>query len=279
MNHILLEKIVRQALSEDIGTGDITSEVLFPASHRKISQAEFLAKAEGVIAGLTVAAEVYRQVDPSVVFTVLVAEGTAVTPGTVIATVQGPIQALLTGERVALNFLQRLSGIASKTARLTQQLSGLAVRLVDTRKTTPGLRMLEKYAVRQGGGFNHRYNLSDAVLIKDNHIAACGSITAAVQRARRAIPHTMTIEVEVESEAQVHEALTAGADIIMLDNMSPEQMAAMVQLINHQAVVEASGNVDEHNIRAVAESGIDIISSGAITHSVSALDISLDIHE
>ncbi len=279
MNRLLLERIVRQALTEDIGAGDITSEVLFPAGHQKISQAEFLAKAEGVVAGLPVAAEVYRQVDPGVVFTALVAEGAVVSPGTVIATAQGPIQALLTGERVALNFLQRLSGIASKTAGLTRRLSGLAVRLVDTRKTTPGLRMLEKYAVRQGGGFNHRYNLSDAVLIKDNHIAACGSISEAVRRARRAIPHTMTIEVEVESEAQVREALTAGADIIMLDNMTPEQMRAMVQLINHRAVVEASGNVDEHNIRAVAESGVDIISSGAITHSVNALDISLDIHE
>ena len=277
MNLILLERIVRNALEEDLGNGDITSEVIFDSSNSNLVKATFTAKASGVIAGFSVVKEVYRQLDSSVVCEALVPEGAAVIPGATIGTVTGRVQIILTGERVALNFLQRLSGIATKTARLAQLIQKHQCRLVDTRKTTPGLRMLEKYAVLQGGGFNHRYNLADAILIKDNHITACGSITEAVQRAGGRIPHTMTIEVEVENEAQVREALTAGADIIMLDNMSPAKMADMVKLIDHRALVEASGNIDETNIQEVAATGVDIISCGAITHSVTALDISLNI--
>ncbi|TCL71609.1 nicotinate-nucleotide pyrophosphorylase [carboxylating] [Hydrogenispora ethanolica] len=277
MNRLLLEKTVRLALEEDLGWGDITSEAIFTAENEKNLEAPFIAKAGGVVAGFPVAALVYELVDPRVRCSQRVGEGEPVCPGTVIGTVSGPIRSILSGERVALNFLQRLSGIATKTARLTSQIADLPVRLVDTRKTTPGLRMLEKYAVRQGGGANHRFNLADAVLIKDNHIAACGSIREAVDRARRRIPHTMTIEVETETEAQVREALEAGADIILLDNMTPAQMAEMVRLIDRRAVVEASGNIDERNIREVAATGVDIISSGAITHSVAALDISLKI--
>jgi nicotinate-nucleotide pyrophosphorylase (carboxylating) len=204
-------------------------------------------------------------------------DGDSVSSGTEIAKVTGPVKSILAGERVALNFLQHLSGIATKTARLVKLVEGFPVKVADTRKTTPGLRVLEKYAVLQGGGHNHRFNLADAVLIKDNHIAACGSILEAIRRAREAIPHTMKIEIEVENESQVNEALEAKADIIMLDNMTPAQMTDMVRLINGRAIVEASGNIDESTIKEVAAAGVDVISSGAITHSVNALDISLDI--
>lgn len=275
MNPFLIKEIVKRALEEDLGAGDITSDSVltenFPAN------AVFLGKSPGVVAGLPVVAEVWRQLDPELCFTPLIKDGTVISPGTEIAKVSGPVKSILAGERVALNFLQRLSGIATKTANLVKLVAGFPVKVVDTRKTTPGLRILEKYAVLQGGGRNHRFNLADAVLIKDNHIAACGSIKEAVRRARAAVPHTMTIEVEVESEAQVLEALEAKADIIMLDNMSPERMAAMVRLIDGRAIVEASGNIDESTIKEVAAAGVDIISSGAITHSVKALDISLDI--
>ncbi len=277
MNRLLVEKIVRAALEEDLGWGDITSEAIFTPDNDKVLEAPFIAKAGGVIAGFPVASLVFELVDPRIQTLQLLPEGGEVEPGTVIARATGPVRSILTGERVALNFLQRLSGIATKTHRLAALIADLPVRLVDTRKTTPGLRLLEKYAVRQGGGANHRFNLADAVLIKDNHIAACGSISEAVRRVRGRIPHTMTVEVEAETEAQVREALAAGADSILLDNMTPAQMAAMVRLIDHRAVVEASGNIDERNIREVAATGVDIISSGALTHSVAALDISLKI--
>lgn len=274
MNRILLADLVRRALNEDLGAGDITSEAIFPADH--CSRGVFQAKASGVIAGLPVVAEVFQQLDPGVRCQFALQDGAAVMPGTVLATVSGPTKSLLSGERVALNFLQRLSGIATQTANLVQLAKGYPAAIVDTRKTTPGLRFLEKYAVRQGGGANHRFNLADAVLIKDNHIAACGTITEAVRRARLAAPHTMTIEVETETEAQVREALAAGADIIMLDNMPPAEMARMVRLIDHRAVVEASGNINEATLREVAATGVDVISCGSLTHSVRALDISLD---
>lgn len=275
MNPFMIKDIVRRALEEDLGTGDITSESILTESFN--IEAVFLVKSSGVIAGLPVVAEVWRQLDPEVIFTPLIKDGHTVAKGMEIAKVSGPVKSILAGERVALNFLQRLSGIATKTAQLVKLVEGYQVKVVDTRKTTPGLRILEKYAVLQGGGHNHRYNLADAVLIKDNHIAACGSISEAVKRAREAIPHTMTIEVEVEDETQVREALEAKADIIMLDNMDPAQMAAMVRLINGRAIVEASGNINESTIKEVAATGVDIISSGAITHSVNALDISLNI--
>lgn len=275
MNPLLLKRIVKQALEEDLGTGDITSDSIFKENFHV--NAVFLVKSPGVVAGLPVVAEVFSLLHPGINFTPLVTDGVNVTPGTEIAKVAGPIKSILAGERVALNFLQRLSGIATKTAGLVKLVEGFPVKVVDTRKTTPGLRILEKYAVLQGGGHNHRFNLADAVLIKDNHIAACGSISEAVRRARAAVPHTMTIEVEVENESQVLEALEAKADIIMLDNMSPDLMRAMVKLINGRAIVEASGNIDESTIKEVAATGVDIISSGAITHSVNALDISLEI--
>lgn len=275
MNFYLIEDIVRHALEEDLGVGDITSESIL--IENSTAEAVFLAKSPGVIAGLPVVAEVWRQLDPKLIFNPLIEDGVTVLRGAEIAKVSGPAKSILAGERVALNFLQRLSGIATKTAQLVKMVEGYQVKVVDTRKTTPGLRILEKYAVRQGGGYNHRFNLADAVLIKDNHIAACGSITEAVKRARTAIPHTMTIEVEVENELQVREAIDAQADIIMLDNMPPAQMKAMVKLIDGRALVEASGNINESTIKEVAAAGVDIISSGAITHSVSALDISLDI--
>lgn len=277
MNPFMIKDIVKRALEEDLGIGDITSDSVLKENFT--TEAVFLVKSPGVIAGLPVVAEVWRQLDPEVIFNPLVKDGLPVAEGMEIAKVSGPVKSILAGERVSLNFLQRLSGIATKTAQLVKLVEGYQVKVVDTRKTTPGLRILEKYAVVQGGGHNHRYNLADAVLIKDNHIAACGSIIEAVKRARAAIPHTITIEVEVENESQVREAIDAKADIIMLDNMSPTQMRAMVKLINGRALVEASGNINESTIKEVAATGVDIISSGAITHSVSALDISLNIRK
>lgn len=277
MNRFILENIVKGALLEDLQQGDITSEAIFDKDF--MAEAVFMAKAGGILAGLPVVSEVFHQLKGDMICLKSLSDGAEVSPGTEIAIWQGPIRSILAGERVALNFLQRLSGIATQTARLVHLKGDLPAKIVDTRKTTPGLRMLEKYAVRMGGGCNHRFNLADAVLIKDNHIEACGSITEAVRRAKDYIPHTMTIEVEVETKAQVEEALAAGADIIMLDNMPAPEMRAMVELIHQRALVEASGNVDEHTIKEIAATGVDIISVGAITHSVRALDISLDVRK
>lgn len=276
MNQLILEDIVRTALNEDAPYGDITSEAIFDQDFT--ISGIFLAKDHGVIAGLPVLTTVFKLLDPRVDCTLFVTDGAAVASGTPLAKVEGPVKSILTGERVALNFLQRLSGIATYTSQLVKRITDYPAVIADTRKTTPGLRMLEKYAVRQGGGHNHRFNLSDAVLIKDNHIAACGSITEAVRRCRKHIPHTMRIEVEVENEAQVREALSAEADIIMLDNMKPAEMKQMVQLIAHRAIVEASGNINETTVVEVAATGVDIISVGSLTHSVKAMDISLDIN-
>ncbi|MGE5582735.1 MAG: carboxylating nicotinate-nucleotide diphosphorylase [Bacillota bacterium] len=277
MNKLILEKVVKEALLEDLQTGDITSEAIFLSNFE--ARGVFKSKAAGVLAGMPVVGEVFRQLDSGVTCFPFLADGVEVNPGLEIAAVTGPIKSLLAGERVALNFLQRLSGIATQTAELVRLTAGYPVKIVDTRKTTPGLRMLEKYAVRMGGGFNHRFNLGDAVLIKDNHIAACGSITEAVRRARSYIPHTMTIEVEAENKEQVLEALDAKADIIMLDNMEPAEMAEMASLIDHRALIEASGNINVNTVKAVAAAGVDIISVGSITHSVKALDVSLEIEE
>ena len=280
MNHLALADIVARALNEDLQQGDITSESIF--QELLPARGLFLAKSAGVIAGIPVVEEVFRQLDPKACCKWLITDGTPVSPGTTVGEVNADIRTVLSGERVALNFLQRLSGIATQTARLVRLTAGYSVRIVDTRKTTPGLRMLEKYAVRQGGGFNHRYSLADAVLIKDNHIAAAGSINAAVERARKNIPHTTSIEVEVENETQVREALAAKVECILLDNMTPAEMTAMVRLIRSQSgtrhiFIEASGNIGESNIAEVAATGVDIISSGALTHSVKALDVSLEI--
>lgn len=276
-NEGLVESI-RLWLKEDVGSGDVTTGVTIPAGHE--SKGIIHAKDAGVIAGMPVAQLVFEVVDPLLTFTPLVKDGEMVAKGTVLAEVEGSTHSILTGERLALNLLQRLSGIATRTRTFVDALEGLPVRLVDTRKTTPGHRMLEKYAVRAGGGANHRFGLYDAVMIKDNHIKGAGGIAQAVSRARANIPHTMTIEVETESLEQVEEALAAGADIIMLDNMAPDMMKEAVRRIKAKAPhvkTEASGNVSLQTVRSIAESGVDVISVGRLTYSFESLDISLDL--
>lgn len=273
-----LRRSIEAWLEEDIGNGDVTTTTTIPADHR--STAVIHVKEDGIVAGLPIAREVFRIVDDRLEFRERAEEGSRVGKGTVLAEVSGRSRSILLGERLALNLLQRLSGIATRTRQYAEIVRDLPVRLVDTRKTTPGHRMLEKYAVRVGGGHNHRFGLYDAVMIKDNHIKGAGGIGAAVERARRAIPHTMKIEVEVESEHQLEEALQAGADIIMLDNMSPERMRQAVAQIRQAAPhvgIEASGSVTLDTLRTVAETGVDVISVGRLTYSVQSLDISLDL--
>lgn len=277
MNLKLVEDIVRRALEEDIGTGDLTTEATVPAG--ATAEAIIHTKEEGVIAGLDAVRIVFRILDPAIAFTAEVSDGTFVPKGTVIARLAGSARAILMGERTALNLLQRMSGIATMTRRAVEAVKFFPTRIVDTRKTAPGLRLLDKYAVRMGGGQNHRFGLYDAVLIKDNHIKVAGGIGAAVAAARKAIPFTAKVEVETENLEQVQEALTAGADIIMLDNMDYDTMRKAVELINGRALVEASGKVTVETVTDVAKTGVDFISMGALTHSVKALDISLDIGE
>ncbi len=277
LKQIKLKKIVEYCLIEDIGTGDLTTVATVPPD--AVSTGYVVAREEGVVAGLPLAREVFKQLDPAIAFQAMVREGERVPRGRLLAEISGSARAILTGERLALNFLQRLSGIATRTAELVKSVAGEKARIVDTRKTTPGLRMIEKYAVRVGGGYNHRFGLYDAVLIKDNHIKIAGEIKGAVEAARRVCPHTVKIEVEVEDMTGVREALEAGADIIMLDNMDPEAMRNAVSLIAGRALVEASGGVNEENIRAIAAAGVDLISVGALTHSIKSLNISLDIKE
>ncbi|MFE4714535.1 MULTISPECIES: carboxylating nicotinate-nucleotide diphosphorylase [Paenibacillus] len=274
-----LVQSIKSWLREDVGSGDITTQTTIPAGHE--SKAIIHAKESGVICGLPVAELVFEVVDPSLTFTAHVQEGQMLEKGTVIAEVEGSTHAILTGERLALNLMQRLSGVATRTSSFVQELEGLSTRLVDTRKTTPGHRMLEKYAVRVGGGANHRFGLYDAVMIKDNHIKGAGGIRQAIDRARKNIPHTMTIEVETENLEQVEEALAAGADIIMLDNMSTDMMKEAVARIKAKAPhvrTEASGNVSLETVRGMAETGVDVISVGRLTYSFSSLDISLDLN-
>jgi len=269
---------IRAWLAEDVGYGDVTTETTIPAG--TAASAIIHVKEDGIIAGLPVARLVFDVVDPSLTFRALAQDGDRVARGTVIAEVEGSAHSILTGERLALNLMQRMSGVATKTRTFVDALEGLPTRLVDTRKTTPGHRLLEKYAVTIGGGSNHRFGLYDAVMIKDNHIKGAGGIRAAVEAARARIPHTMTIEVETESLAQVDEALEAGADIIMLDNMTNALMKEAVARIKERAPhvkVEASGGVRLETIRAIAETGVDVISVGALTYSFEALDISLDL--
>jgi nicotinate-nucleotide pyrophosphorylase (carboxylating) len=240
-----------------------------------------LAKQEGVLCGGRVFAETLAMVDPAVATDLLVADGATMVRGDVVARVEGPTRALLTGERTALNFVQRLSGIATATSAFVDRLRGLSTRLIDTRKTTPGLRVLEKYAVRAGGGHNHRFNLADAVLLKDNHLAALESrgmdLASAVREIRQRVPHTMRVEVEVTALGQIDAALDGGADIILLDNMSNDEMREAVRRIGGRALTECSGNVTLDTVRERAETGVDLISSGALTHSAKALDLSLEI--
>lgn len=275
-----LREQIRAWLAEDIGMGDITTETTIPAHSR--SKAVIHVKEDGIIAGLDIAKLVFEIVDPNIKYQARVTDGDYVTKGTVIAEAEGSTHSLLTGERLALNLMQRLSGIATKTRSFVDALEGLPTRLVDTRKTTPGHRMLEKYAVRVGGGANHRFGLYDAVMIKDNHIKGAGSIRDAVERARARIPHTMKIEVETESMEQIEEALASGADIIMFDNMSLEAMTEAVRHVKAQAphvITEASGGVRLETVRGIASTGVDVISVGGLTYSFQALDISLDLNE
>lgn len=268
-----IDKVVLNALEEDMPYGDITTDSLIP--EERMVEAKFLAKADGVICGMPVAERVFKLIDARTTLEILKNDGQAVQKGEILAILRGPAAAVLKGERTALNLLQRLSGIATRTHCFAELVKDYPVSVADTRKTTPGLRYLEKYAVRCGGGRNHRYSLSDAVMLKDNHIAAGGGILSAVRTVRASIPHTVKIEVEVENMDMVREALESGADIIMLDNMDIAAMAEAVRVIGGRALVEASGDVTEERIRAIAETGVDIISIGCITHSVKALDISL----
>lgn len=272
-NNPQVEQIITLALNEDIGTGDITTLSTIPAD--KTALGRFVAKEDMIICGIDLAAHIFARVDPSIELKANFKDGDAVKKGDVIAVVSGNAQNVLTGERTALNFMQRLTGIATRTHASVAEVAGTNAKITDTRKTTPGLRVLEKYAVRVGGGTNHRFNLADGVLIKDNHIAVSGGIQNAVKNARAVIPHTLKIEVEVETKEQLAEALDAGADIIMLDNMSNDLMRECVGIVAGRALVEASGNMGEKSLREVAETGVDIISVGALTHTVKAADISL----
>lgn len=268
-----VDEIILSALNEDMPMGDITTDNIIDPN--EVSRARFIAKQDGIIACVEVAKRVFQLLDPNVVFFTELPDGTKVTKGDIILEFEGNTAALLKAERTALNIIQRMSGVATRTNGLCSIIADLPTKIVDTRKTTPGLRYLEKYAVRVGGGQNHRYCLSDGVLIKDNHIKAAGGILNAVSRVRANIPHTIKIEVETENFDMVREALEAGADIIMLDNMTVADMAEAVKIINGKALVEASGDMDEEKVRAVAETGVDIISVGKITHSVKAMDISM----
>lgn len=273
MNNILLDKIINQALEEDLAWGDITTEGTVPST--KKSSANLVAKQDGIICGLDVFERVMKIVDNQTSVIKNFNDGDSIKKGDIIAQIKGFSKSILSAERVALNLLQHMSGIATQTANIVSKLINTNVKIADTRKTTPNLRVLEKYAVRVGGGTNHRFNLADGVLIKDNHINAAGSITNAVNSAKAYIPHTVKIEVETENLEQVQEALDCGADIIMLDNMDIDTMRKAVDLINKRAITEASGNMGEKDLIEVASTGVDIISIGALTHSVKAMDISL----
>ncbi len=275
MNTFLLDDILRGFLREDLEHGDITTEAMF--SGHELGTAVFRARQPLIAAGLeTVAARVFHLLDGRLVCAAMAADGQRVAAGEVLLRVNGPVRSILQGERVALNLVQRLCGIATLTRHYVDAAQGCKAAIVDTRKTTPGLRLLEKYAVRCGGGRNHRYSLSDGVLIKDNHIAACGSISEAVRRARAAAPHTITIEVETDTLAQVEECLACGVPVIMLDNMDVPMLRQAVELIAGRALIEASGGVNLRTVRAIAETGVDLISVGALTHSAPACDIGLD---
>lgn len=271
-----LDGILENALREDVGTGDITT--LSTISPDRTVTGKYIAKESGVICGLDVVRRVFALLDPSIVLEGRMQDGAAVQKGDIVAIVRGNARNVLTGERVGLNLLQHMSGVATQTSRAVAAVAGTKAKIVDTRKATPGLRILDKYAVRAGGGGNHRFNLADGILIKDNHIVAAGGIANAVRAARENAPHVLKIEVEVENFAQLDEALSAGADIIMLDNMTIEDMRRAVETVNGRALTEASGNMGDktpEQLRAVAETGVDFISIGALTHSVRALDISL----
>lgn len=267
------DKLIQMALEEDITSEDVSTNAVMPKAQK--GSVDLIAKQDGIIAGLDVYARTFELLDADTQIEFQCADGDAVKKGRLLAVVTGDIRVLLSGERVALNYLQRMSGIATYTHEVAEMLKGSSVTLLDTRKTTPNCRIFEKYAVRVGGGQNHRYNLSDGVLLKDNHIGAAGSVTKAIQMAKAYAPFVRKIEVEVETLEQVKEAAEAGADIIMLDNMTPDTMKQAVDLINGRAKTECSGNITRENIKKICEIGVDYVSSGALTHSAPILDISM----
>lgn len=272
---LLVQPAVMAALAEDLGrAGDLTTEATIDADAR--ARVVIAARQAGRVAGLAFARHAFHALDPAATFTVSISDGGDVVPGAVIATIEARTRALLSAERVALNFAGRLSGVASLTARYVGLVEGTHARIVDTRKTTPGWRAFEKYAVRCGGGANHRFGLDDAILIKDNHVAACGGISNAIARARAYAGHMVKVECEVDSLSQLEEALAASADLVLLDNMKPETLREAVRLTGGRAKLEASGGVNLQTVRAIAESGVDMISVGALTHSAPVLDIGLD---
>lgn len=277
MNEITMkmqaDQLIHMALQEDITSEDVSTNAVMPTATK--GTVDLIAKEDGVIAGLDIYARVFTILDEKTEIDFHCKDGDEVKKGELMATVTGDIRVLLSGERVALNYLQRMSGIATYTRQVAKLLEGSKVTLLDTRKTTPNCRVFEKYAVRVGGGCNHRYNLSDGVLLKDNHIGAAGSVTKAVQMAKAYAPFVRKIEIEVETLEQVKEAVEAGADIIMLDNMTPEVMKQAVELINGRAQTECSGNITKENIQKIREIGVDFVSSGALTHSAPILDISM----
>ena len=277
MNEITMkmqaDQLIRMALQEDITSEDVSTNAVMPTATR--GTVDLIAKEDGVVAGLEIYARVFKILDEKTEIELHCKDGDEVKKGELMATVTGDIRVLLSGERVALNYLQRMSGIATYTRQVAKLLEGSNVTLLDTRKTTPNCRVFEKYAVRVGGGHNHRYNLSDGVLLKDNHIGAAGSVTKAVKMAKAYAPFVRKIEIEVETLDQVKEAVEAGADIIMLDNMTPEVMKQAVELIDGRAQTECSGNITKENIQKIREIGVDFVSSGALTHSAPILDISM----
>ena len=274
-----IEELIEKSLDEDMPGGDITTDSLIKP-HKK-GKASFIAKSNGILAGIEIARLVFLKVDPFLKFSVFLQDGRPIKPGDVLATVQGNVASILKAERTSLNFLQHLSGIATSTAQYVEAVKGLPVKILDTRKTVPGFRVLEKYAVSMGGGQNHRLNLSDMVLIKDNHIAILRqqgfSIKDIVNQARAGVSRNIRIEIETTNPQDALEAARAGADIVMLDNMDLDSMREAVKLVNHQAILEASGGVNLNTVRAIAGTGVDWISVGAVTHSAKALDISLEL--
>lgn len=275
-----VDRITRQALDEDAPWGDITSQTLIPPGARV--KASLVAREHGVLAGRQFFAAAMRLTHPTITTTLPHGDAEAFFPGDILGTAEGPARSILQAERIALNFVQRLSGIATLTAQFVEQIKGTHARIVDTRKTTPTLRLFERYAVRCGGGHNHRYSLSDAMLVKDNHLAVLAAhgtadLTAALKQARQELPHTTHLEVEVDRADQIEPVLAAGVDTILLDNFTPDQLRAAVRQINGRALTEASGNVRLDTVRAIAETGVDLISAGALTHSVRSVDLGLDI--
>lgn len=272
---LIVEPLVRNALAEDLGlAGDVTSTAVIPAKHR--SRVDMVTRQAGVIAGLDACELAFQLVDPGIIMTCHVPDGTKAGIGEIVATIEGPSRGLLTAERTALNFLGHLSGIASVTGGIVEAIAGTKASIVCTRKTTPGLRALEKYAVRAGGGMNHRFALYDAVLIKDNHVAIAGGISEAIRRAKSGVGHMVKIEVEVDTLVQLREAMHEGIDAVLLDNMTPDQLREAVDIVGGRAITEASGRITPQTAPLVAASGVDLISVGWLTHSAPTLDIGLD---